>query len=140
MTDHDERPRAPDTASRLKRSPAQHREAERLRAFEAVEATFPAPATATPDEIVQMAIHALGFDAASLSASLGIARSEGEAMVRSPGTLSRRHRGLLAQYLEMRGDSNTAERNRAIAARLRESIAQAEREPGGDRPPPPRRP
>lgn len=94
-----------------------------MRAFEAVEATFPSPATATSDELVQMAIHALGFDAASLAASLGIARAAGEALIRNPGTLSSRHRALLAQYLEMRGDSGTAERNRVIAAKLRERIA-----------------
>lgn len=134
MTDHDERPRAPDTASRLKRSPAQHREAERLRAFEAIEATFPPPETATPDELAQMAIHALGFDARSLSASLGISRADGEALIRAPGTLSRRHRALLAQYLEMRGDAHTAARNRAIAVKLRESIAQGERPHEAERP------
>jgi len=40
--------------------------------------------------------------------------------MRNPRTISLRHRSLLAQYLEMRGDARTAERNRAIAARLRE--------------------
>jgi hypothetical protein len=135
MTDHDERPKAPDTASRLKRSPAQHREAERVRAFEAVEATFPSPGTASPDELVQMAIHALGFDAGSLSASLGISRAEGESLARAPGTLSRRHRALLAQYLEMQGNARTATRNSAIAAKLRESLAQPEGAPEADRTP-----
>lgn len=127
MSSYDERPKAPNTASRLNRSPAQHREAERIRGLEAIEATFPSPASATPDDLVQMAIHALGFDAGSLSASLGIARSEGEALVRAPGTISRRHRALLAQYLEMHGDARTAARNSAIATKLRESIAQIDR-------------
>ena len=138
MTDHDDRPKAPGTASRLTRSPAQHREAERMKAFDAVEATFPAPASASPDELVQMAIHALGFDTASLAASLGISRAEGEALVRAPGTLSRRHRALLAQYLEMHGDTRAGGRNTLIAARLRESLAQADRAPdagGPSRPP-----
>lgn len=74
-----------------------------------------------------MAIHALGFDGASLAASLGIARAEGEASIRNPGALSLRHRALLAQYLEMRGDARTSERNRAIAARLRARVADETR-------------
>ena len=75
-----------------------------------------------------MAIHALGFDAASVAASLGIARAEGEAMMRNPGTISLRHRALLAQYLEMGGgDIKAGARNRTIAAKLRESIAEADR-------------
>ena len=119
VSNQDERPRPSETAARITRSAAGQKESERLRAFEAVEATFPSPAAATSDELVQMAIHALGFDAASVAASLGIARAEGEAMMRNPGTISLRHRALLAQYLEMRGDARTAERNRAIAARLR---------------------
>jgi hypothetical protein len=123
VSNQDERPRPAEPASRIKRSAAEQKESERMRAFEAVEATFPSPATATSDELVQMAIHALGFDAASLAASLGIARSAGEALIRNPGTLSARHRALLAQYLEMRGDSGTAERNRVIATKLRERIA-----------------
>jgi hypothetical protein len=127
MTDHDDRAKAPDATSRLHRSPAQHREAERMRASDAIDATFPAPASASPDELVQMAIHALGFDAGSLAAALGIARSEGETLVRAPGTLTRRHRALLAQYLEMQGASRNAARNAAIAAKLRESIAQGDR-------------
>jgi hypothetical protein len=135
MSSYDDRPKAPDTSSRLNRSAAQHREAERIRGLEAIEATFPSPSAATADDLVQMAIHALGFDAGSLSASLGIARSEGEALVRSPGTISRRHRALLAQYLEMHGDSRTATRNSAIAAKLRESIAQIDRA-GTDNTPP----
>ena len=140
MSSYDDRPKAPDTSSRLNRSPAQHREAERIRGLEAIEATFPSPAAATPDDLVQMAIHALGFDAGSLSASLGIARSEGEALVRSPGAISRRHRALLAQYLEMHGDARTAARNSAIAAKLRESIAQSDPAAGADGTPPnPRR-
>ena len=98
-----------------------------MRAFESVEATFPLPANATLDELVQMAIHALGFDGASLAASLGIARAEGEASIRNPGTLSLRHRTLLAQYLEMRGDARSSERNRAIATRLRERVAEESR-------------
>lgn len=98
-----------------------------MRVFEAIEATFPAVATATADELVQMAIHALGFDSASLAASLGVARSEGETLIRSPGSVSRRQRALLAQYLEMSGDAKTAARNRSIAAKLRESIAEADR-------------
>ena len=32
MSSYDDRPKAPDTSSRLNRSPAQHREAERIRA------------------------------------------------------------------------------------------------------------
>ena len=133
MSHQDERPKAPETAARVKRSPAEQREAERLRAFESVEATFPLPANATLDELVQMAIHALGFDGASLAASLGIARSEGEASIRNPGMLSLRHRALLAQYLEMRGDARSAERNRAIAARLRERVADETRK-GAEKP------
>jgi hypothetical protein len=135
MADHDERRRPPDTSSRLRRSPAQQEEAERVRAFEAIEATFPAVASASGDELAQMAIHALGFDAASLAASLGIARSEGETLIRSPGSLSRRQRSLLAQYLEMRGDMNAASRNRMIATKLRESIAEADRRHEVDYPP-----
>jgi len=106
-----------------------------VRAFEAIEATFPAVAAASADELAQMAIHALGFDAASLAASLGISRAEGETLIRSPGSLSRRQRSLLAQYLEMRGDSNSASRNRTIAAKLRESIAAADRARATDPPP-----
>jgi hypothetical protein len=124
LSSHDDRPKPPETAARITRSPAQQRETERVRAFDAVEATFPLPATASPDELVQMAIHALGFDAAGLAASLGISRSEGDRLMRSPGTVMRRHRALLAQYLEMRGDARTATRNQAIAARLREIGAQ----------------
>ena len=127
MADHDERPRPPDTASRLRQSPAERQEAERVRAFEAIEATFPAVAAASGDELSQMAIHALGFDAASLAASLGIARSEGETLIRSPASLSRRQRSLLAQYLEMSGDTKSAPRNRTIALKLRESIAEMDR-------------
>jgi hypothetical protein len=129
----DERPKAPETAARIKRSPAEQREAERVRAFESVEATFPLPANATLDELVQMAIHALGFDGAGLAASLGISRAEGEASIRNPGTLSLRHRALLAQYLEMRGDARSSERNRAIAARLRERVAEEIRK-GAEKP------
>jgi hypothetical protein len=120
VSHHDERPRPPETASRIRRSAAEQRESERVRAFEAVEATFPSTATATPNELVQMAVHALGFDAASLAASLGLSRADGEALMRDPGALSPRHRALLAQYLEMRGGDPAADRNRAIAARLRE--------------------
>ena len=136
MSNNEERPKPPETAARLKRSPAQYRESERVRAYEAVEATFPAPATASPDELVQMAIHALGFDAAGLAASLGISRAEGDSLMRSPGTVSRRHRALLAQYLEMRGDARTASRNQAIAAKLRELAAQEARGPAPGRMPP----
>ena len=131
MSHHDDRPKPPETAARIKRSPAEQREAERIRAFESVEATFPLPANATAEELVQMAIHALGFDGASLAASLGIARAEGEASIRNPGALSLRHRALLAQYLEMRGDARSSERNRAIAARLRARGADETRK-GGD--------
>ena len=120
---HDEREKAPDAAARVRRSAAEQRESERVRALDAVEATFPLPASATSDELVQMAIHALGFDAASLAAALGIGRAAGEASIRNPGTLSVRDRSLLAQYLEMRGDARTAERNRAIATRLRQQVA-----------------
>ena len=130
---HDERPQPPETPARIKRSPAEQKESDRVRAFEAVEATFPSPAAASLDELVQMAIHALGFDAASLAASLGIGRSAGEALIRNPGTLSGRHRALLAQFLEMRGDARTAERNRGIAAMLRERIA-ADAPAGGRQP------
>ena len=135
MADHDERRRPPDTSSRLRQSPAEKEEAERVRAFEAIEATFPAVAAASGDELAQMAIHALGFDAASLAASLGIARSQGETLIRSPGSLSRRQRSLLAQYLEMRGDVSAASRNRVIATKLRESIAAADRARATDPPP-----
>ena len=141
MSNHDDRPKPPDTAARLNRSPAQHKESERMRAFETVEATFPPPTTATPDELVQMAVHALGFDAAGLAASLGISRAEGETLMRNPSTVSRRHRALLAQYLEMRGDARTATRNRAIALKLRELAAQETRAADAERarqsPPPP---
>jgi len=133
VSHHDDRQRPPETAARITRSPAAQRESERVRAFDAVEATFPPPAAATPDELVQMAIHALGFDAASLAASLGIARAQGDAMLRNPGTISVRHRALLAQYLEMRGDARTAERNRAIATRLRER-ATTDARPGAEEP------
>jgi hypothetical protein len=98
-----------------------------VRAFEAIEATFPSIGAASGDELAQMAIHALGFDGASLAASLGIARSQGETLVRSPGSLSRRERSLLAQYLEMGGgDPKAAARNRSIALKLRASIAEAD--------------
>ena len=135
MSSHDERQKPPDSAARIKRSAAEQRESERVRAFEAVEATFPSPTTATSDELVQMAIHALGFDGAGLAASLGIARTAGEALMRNPGTLSARQRALLAQYLEMRGDAGTNQRNRAIAAKLRERIASDAR--AGAEPPRP---
>jgi hypothetical protein len=136
MTDHDERRRS-DPASRLRRSPAERLEAERVRAFDAIEATFPAITTASGDELAQMAIHALGFDAAALAAALGIARSQGETLIRSPGSLSRRERSLLAQYLEMGGgDVKAAARNRSIAAKLRESIAEADRRRDTDNPSP----
>lgn len=128
MADHDARREAPTTASRLRRSAAEQAEAARARAFDAIQATFPAVASASGDELVQMAIHALGFDAASLAASLGIARSQGETLIRSPGSLSRRERSLLAQYLEMGGgDKTSAARNRSIATRIRESIAEGDR-------------
>lgn len=136
MSSHDERNRPPETAARIKRSAAEQRESERVRAFEAVEATFPSPTAATSDELVQMAIHALGFDGASLAASLGIARTAGESLVRNPATLSARHRALLAQYLEMRGDAAMNQRNRAIAAKLRERIATDARA-GAEEPPRP---
>lgn len=132
MSNHDERPKPPEPATRIKRSAAEQKESERVRAFEAVEATFPSPQTASSDELVQMAIHALGFDAASLAASLGIARAAGETLMRSPGTLAARERALLAQYLEMRGDARTSERNRAIAAQLRQRI-RSDARPGTDR-------
>jgi len=138
MSHHDERQRPPETAARITRSAAEQRESERVRAFEAVEATFPLPAAATSDELAQMAIHALGFDAASLAASLGIGRAQGDGMMRNPNTISLRHRALLAQYLEMRGDARTAERNRAIAMRLRERATTDARpdaeKPGGQGP------
>lgn len=137
MPDYDERRQTPDTASRLRRSAAERQEAERVKAFDAIEATFPAVATASGDELVQMAIHALGFDAASLAASLGISRSQGETLIRSPGSLSRRERSLLAQYLEMGGgDVKAASRNRTIAAKLRESIVAADRRRETDPPSP----
>ena len=133
MADNDERPRPPDTSSRLRQSPAERQEAERVRAFEAIEATFPAVASASADELAQMAIHALGFDAASLAASLGIARAEGETLIRSPSSLSRRQRSLLAQYLEMSGHTPAGARNRTIALRLRESLAEAARKREAER-------
>ena len=133
MSNQDERPKPSETAARLNRSPAQYKESERMRAYEAVEATFPPPTTATPDELVQMAVHALGFDASSLAASLGVSRAEGETLLRNPGSVSRRHRALLAQYLEMRGDARTASRNRAIAVKLRELAAQETRAAEPDR-------
>lgn len=123
VSTHRERQGSPEVTPLLKRSAAEQRESERERALEAVEATFPSPAAATADELVQMAIHALGFDGASLAASLGIARGAGEALIRKPGTLSARQRALLAQYLEMGGDASTRQRNRAIAAKLRERLA-----------------
>ena len=135
MSTQDERPKVRE-APRVKRSAAEERESERVRALETVEATFPSPTTATSDELVQMAIHALGFDGASLAASLGIARSAGEGLIRNPGTLSARQRALLAQYLEMGGDSGTIQRNRAIAATLRERLA-AEARGGTGEPPRP---
>jgi hypothetical protein len=127
-------PVAPE-APRIKPSAAQRRESERARSLETVEATFPSPATATPDELVQMAIHALGFDGASLAASLGIARAAGEALIRKPSTLSARQRALLAQYLEMREDAGMNERNRTIAVKIRERIATEAR--AGAEPPRP---
>ena len=133
MADNDERPRPPDTSSRLRQSPAERQEADRVRAFEAIEATFPAVASASGDELAQMAIHALGFDAASLAASLGIARSEGETLIRSPASLSRRQRSLLAQYLEMSSHTPSGARNRTIASRLRESIAEADKKRDAER-------
>lgn len=136
MADHEERRRPPDTASRIRQSPAEREEAKRVQAFDAIEATFPAVATASGDELAQMAIHALGFDAASLAASLGISRSQGESLIRSPGSLSRRERSLLAQYLEMRGDSTAAARNRSIATKLRQSIADADRKGQSNQQPP----
>lgn len=105
-----------------------------MRALEAIEATFPAISAATPDELVQMAIHALGFDAAALAASLGVARPEGETLIRSPGSISRRQRALLAQYLEMGADAKAAVRNRSIAAKLRETIAESDRRRDADHP------
>lgn len=134
MADHDER-RTPNTAPLLRRSAAAKQEAERVRALEAIEATFPAVATASADELVQMAIHALHFDAAGLAASLGVARSEGETLIRSPSSISRRQRALLAQYLEMGGDAKTAARNRSIAAKLREAISETDRRQDPDHPP-----
>lgn len=133
MSNHDDKQQRTDSASRVRRSAAERQEAERTRAFEAIEATFPSIATATGDELVQMAVHALGFDAASLAASLGIARSQGETLLRSPGSLSRRERSLLAQYLEMGVSEPKAQaRNRTIAARLRASIADADRKRDAD--------
>jgi hypothetical protein len=136
VSSQNERQRPPETAARIKRSAAEQKESERVRAFEAVAATFPSMTTATSDELVQMAIHALGFDGAALAASLGIARTAGEALMRNPGTLSARQRALLAQYLEMRGDAGTNQRNRVIAAKLRERIA-TEARAGDDEPPRP---
>jgi kynurenine formamidase len=133
MSKHDDQQRRADSASRVRRSAAEQQEADRTRAFEAIEATFPSIATATGDELVQMAVHALGFDAASLAASLGIARSQGETLIRSPGSLSRRERSLLAQYLEMGVcEPKAFARNRSIAARLRASIADADRQRDAD--------
>ena len=135
MSNHDEKQPRTDAALRLRRSPAEQQEAERARAFEAIEATFPSIASASGDELVQMAVHALGFDAASLAASLGIARSQGETLIRSPGSLSRRERSLLAQYLEMGASEPKAQaRNRTIAARLRASIAESDRKRDSDHP------
>jgi hypothetical protein len=145
VSGHDERqrpemprikPPVPPEAPRIKRSAAEEKKSERARAFEAVEATFPSAATATSDELVQMAIHALGFDGAALAASLGIARSTGETLMRNPGTLSARQRALLAQYLEMREDAGTNQRNRAIAAKLRERLAADARADAKDGPRP----
>ena len=130
------KPLASPEAPRIKPSAAQQRASDRARAIETVEATFPSPTTATSDELVQMAIHALGFDGASLAASLGIARNAGEALIRNPGTLSARQRALLAQYLEMREDAGMNQRNRAIAAKLRERIA-ADARAGAEEPPRP---
>ena len=136
MADHGERHSRPgDTASRVRRSAAEQQEAERVRAFEAIEATFPSIGAASGDELAHMAIHALGFDGASLAAALGIARAQGETLVRSPGSLSRRDRSLLAQYLEMGGgDPKAAARNRSIAVKLRASIAEADRRGDTDQP------
>ena len=129
MSNHDDQQRRFDSASRVRRSAAEQQQAERVRAFEAIEATFPSIATASGDELVQMAVHALGFDAAGLAAALGIARSQGETLLRSPGSLSRRERSLLAQYLEMGvSEPKAMARNRTIAAKLRASIADADRE------------
>jgi hypothetical protein len=133
MADHDDRHRTPHGTPLLKRLAEAKKEAERLRVLDALEATFPAVATASSDELVQMAIHALHFDGPRLAASLGVARSEGEALIRSPGSISRRQRALLAQYLEMGGNPATAERNRSIAAKLRASIAEADRKNEADR-------
>src|SRR5688500_6805599 len=127
MADHDERRKPADPASRLRQSPAEREEAELVRAFAAIEATFPAVGTASGDELAQMAIPALGFDAVGLAAACGISRSQGETLIRSPGSLSRRERSLLAQYLEMRGDMSAASLNRTIATKLRESIAEADK-------------
>ncbi|HEX6048438.1 MAG TPA: hypothetical protein VFZ21_04195 [Gemmatimonadaceae bacterium] len=134
MADDSERPRPPDTRSRLLQSRIDRQEAKRARVFDAIEATFPPPATATPDELVQMAVHALGFDARSLAAAFGIARSDGEKLMRSPSSLTRRQRSLLAQYLEMGEDSSVSARHRSIAAKLRESIAADDQR--GDADPP----
>ena len=128
MANHDDEQRRFESASRVRRSAAEQHEAARARAFEAIEATFPSIDAASGDELVQMAVHALGFDAASLAASLGIARSQGETLIRSAGSLSRRERSLLAQYLEMGVcEPKAFARNRSIAARLRASIAEADR-------------
>ena len=128
MSNHDDQQRRLDSASRVRRSPAEQQEAARSRAFEAIEATFPSIDTASGDELVQMAVHALGFDAAGLAAALGIARSQGETLIRSPGSLSRRERSLLAQYLEMGvSEPKALARNRSIAAKLRASIVDADR-------------
>jgi hypothetical protein len=135
MAEHDERRRPPGTASRLRRSPAAEQEAERVRAFEAIEATFPAVPTASADELVQMAIHALGFDGASHAAALGIARTQGERLIRSPSELSRRDRALLAQYLEMGDETRASERNRSIAKALRQRIAESDRRDDAGHPP-----
>ena len=136
MSNHDDQQRRLDSASRVRRSPAEQQEAARTRAFEAIEATFPSIDTATGDELVQMAVHALGFDAAGLAAALGIARSQGESLIRSPGSLSRRERSLLAQYLEMGVcEPKAFARNRSIAAGLRASIANADRKSADDQGP-----
>ena len=136
MADFDKRHRPPPSTPLLKRSAAAQKEGERVRVYDALEATFPAVSTATCDELVQMAIHALQFDGPRLAASLGVARSEGEALIRSPSSISRRQQALLAQYLEMGVDPRTAERNRSIAAKLRASIAEADRKRDADQAPP----
>ena len=68
------------------------------------------------------------------AAAFGIARSEGEKLMRSPSSLTRRQRSLLAQYLEMGEDSDVADRRRSIAAKLRESIAAEDRRNETDQP------